>query len=72
MLDKIVNRQRVARCRKKMFAKGVKSLTICLNTETLEMLKSIRDYLGEHKKTSKIITLAVRTLYEKLLNEHEN
>lgn len=65
MVDKSINRSRVARCRAKKVEEGYRSLTVYLPPETVEMIRYLHRHFHTRRENAKLIAMAIKTLYEK-------
>ena len=64
MIDKSISKERVARWRERLTDRGYRSVTVFLSAETLAMLAHLRGHFHAKRKTSQLISIAIKTLYE--------
>ena len=64
MEKKSVNRQRVARWRKRLTEDGYRCITVFLDRDTMKMLKTLQGHFYARRKMSQLIGMAIKSLYE--------
>ena len=71
MVDRSINRSRVARWRAKKVGEGYKSLTVYLPPETMEMINFLQPHFRTRRKNAKLIATAIKALYEETRRKNE-
>ncbi len=64
MVDKSVNKERVARWRDAKVCQGYRQITVFLPPEVLEMINLLHRHLGTDRRTAQLIEMAIKNLYE--------
>ncbi len=70
MVKKCLNRQRVARWRKRLTDNGYQCITVFLDSETLVMLRALQGHFHARRKRSQVITVAVTALYKRVIKHN--
>lgn len=72
MVDKSINRTRVAGWRAKKYSAGYKGLRVFLAHDVFEMVRILRRHFRSRRKTSELITKAIRNLYKSVEKDIDN
>ncbi len=71
MVDKSINRGRVARHSAKKVGEGYRLLTVYLSPETTEMMTFLQPHFRTRRKNAKLIATAIKALMKKPVEKNE-